>query len=344
MNILVTGNKGYIGTVLTKILLKKNHKVTGLDVGYYDGCQFSDPDLDIKQIKKDIREVSEEDLKGIDVIMHLAGLSNDHISIFKPEITYDINFKATVRLAKLAKGLGIKKFIFASSCSVYGISGDEPVQEDSPLNPITPYAISKIKAEEALSKIANKDFSPVFLRPSTAYGVSPMLRCDLVVNNLTGWAYTTGKIKIMSDGTPWRPAIHVEDFSEGFLACLEAPIELIHNQAFNLGVNKENYQIKNIGNAIKKNMPHCEIEYTGEHGSDSRTYKVNFDKINTKLKDYFRPTWILEDGVKQLYEAFKYNNLTYEEFIGEKYIRLNRIKNLINKNKLDQNLFWVEEK
>jgi len=342
MRILLTGNNGYIGTILTEILLKKGYQVVGLDTNYYQGCQFCDSGFKIKEIKKDIRKIEKNDLKDIDAIFHLAALSNDPLGVFAPEVTDEINFKATVRLAKLAKEAGIKRFVFASSCSMYGIAGDEAVTEDSPLSPVTAYAVSKVNSERALSEMADDNFSPVFLRPGTAYGISPMLRCDLVVNNLTAWAYTTGKIKIMSDGTPWRPVIHVEDFGRGFIAALEAPTGLVHNQAFNLGQNKENYQIKDIANAVKEVIPGCEIEYTHEHGSDSRTYKVSFDKINNKLKDFFHPEWILKKGIIQLYNAFKSYGLTYEEFMEEKYIRLNQVNKLVKEKKLNKELFWTK--
>lgn len=338
---------------MTKMLLNKGYGVVGFDTGFYQGCtfggeddktnllSFDDTDLQVRQIKKDIRNISAADLENIDAIIHLAALSNDPLSVFMPELTSEINFKASLRLAELAKQKGIKRFVYASSCSMYGIAGEAPVSEDSPLAPVTAYAISKADSERELAKLADENFSPIYLRPGTAYGVSPMLRCDLVVNNLTGWAYTTGKIKIMSDGTPWRPIIHVEDFCRGFIACLEAPIELVHNQAFNLSQNSENYQIKDIADAVKEVVPGCEIEYTGEHGADSRTYRVSFDKISTVLKDYYKPTWNLKAGVKQLYEAFKEHGLTYEEFMGNKYIRLNQLKKLIDEKKINDTLFWI---
>lgn len=340
MNVLVTGNKGYIGMVLVGLLLEKDHKVRGLDTNYYRGCEFNDPKYEIEQISKDIREVLSDDLKNIDAIVHLAALSNDPLGELDPKLTDAINFQATARLAKLAKEKEIKRFIYASSCSMYGIAGLDPVTEDSPLDPITQYAASKTKSENALLKIADDKFSPIFLRPGTAYGISPRLRCDLVVNNLIGWAYTTGKIKIMSDGTPWRPVIHVEDFCRGIIACLEAPIDIVHNQAFNLGRNDENYQIKDIANLIKKTIPGCEIEYTKEHGPDSRTYKVNFDKIRNKLKGFFHPKWTLKEGIAQIHDAYKFHSLTYDEFTGNKYIRINQLKKLKEEKKLDENLFW----
>lgn len=343
MKILVTGNNGYIGNVLTKILLEKRYEVVGLDTDYYKECLLCQPGFEVRQLKKDTRKIEKSDLENIDAVVHLAALSNDPLGEFDPKLTEEINFHATIKLATLAKELGIKRFIYASSCSMYGIAGNEAVTEDSPFAPVTTYAISKVNSEKTLSEMADKVFSPVFLRPGTAYGVSPRLRLDLVVNNLTAWAYTTGKIKIMSDGTPWRPVIHIEDFCQGFIACLEAPTELIHNQAFNLGQNKENYQIRDLANIIKEIMPECEIEYTFEHGLDSRTYKVSFDKINQKLGNFFRPKWTVKEGVKQLLSAFKSYGLTSEEFTGNKYIRINHLKKLVVEKKLDENLFWKNE-
>lgn len=342
MRVLVTGNRGYIGAVLTELLLTKGYGVVGYDTDYYEDWEPIKSSKDIKQIKKDIRQVSENDLENIDAIVHLAALSNDPLGDLDPKLTDEINFRATVKLANLSKEVGIKRFIFASSCSMYGIAGTKTITEDAPLEPLTPYAVSKTNSEQALSKIADNNFSPVFLRPGTAYGPSPRLRCDLVVNNLTGWAYTTGKIKIMSDGTPWRPVIHIDDLCQAFIACLEAPIEIVQNEAFNLGQNEENYQIRDIANVIKEIIPGSEIEYTHQHGPDSRSYKVSFDKINSKLKDFFHPKWKLKQGVIQLYDTFKSHGLTYEEFTGNKYIRINRLKELIEKKKLNQDLFWVK--
>jgi nucleoside-diphosphate-sugar epimerase len=340
MNILITGNNGYIGSMLTKLLLEKGHGVTGLDTNYYRGCEFNSfhyPQL--RQINKDIRALTKKDLKNIDAVIHLAALSNDPLGELDVKLTYEINFEATVKLANLAKESGIRRFIYASTCSMYGIAGEEAVTEDSPLAPVTAYAISKVKSEEALSKMAGDNFSPVFLRASTAYGIAPMLRCDLVVNNLVGWAYTTGKIRIMSDGTPWRPAIHVEDLGLAYIACLECQIEIVHNQAFNVGQNKENYQIRDMAGVVKRVVPGCEVEYTYEHGSDSRTYRVSFDKISKELKG-FSPRWDVAKGVLQLYEAYKAHGLTLDEFTGNKYIRLNQLKGLIQNKTIDEKLFW----
>jgi nucleoside-diphosphate-sugar epimerase len=342
MNILVTGNRGYVGSVLTEMLLAKGYQVTGFDTDYYSGCDFNNFNFSIKQISKDIRIVDDNDLVGIDAVIHLAALSNDPLSLFVPKLTSDINFLSSLKLAELSKRNGIKRFILSSSCSMYGIAGEEAVSEDSKLAPATAYAVSKVKAEEEISKLADESFSPTFLRFSTAYGISPRLRCDLVVNNLTGWAYTTGKIRIMSDGSPWRPAIHVEDFSRAFLACLEAPTELIHNEAFNVGQNSENYRIRDIADIVKEIIPRCEIEYTNEHGLDTRTYRVNFDKISTVLKEFFKPKWTVRKGVEQLYEAFKAHGLTKEEFLGNKYTRLNQLKKLLEDKKINSDLFWIK--
>jgi len=341
MKVLVTGNNGYIGSMLTRLLLEKGYQVTGLDTNYYRGCDFSSYHYpQIKQIEKDIRTVSKEDLENVDAVIHLAALSNDPLGSFDPKLTDDVNHVSTVRLANLAREARIRRFIYASSCSMYGIAGEDAVTEDARLAPVTEYAVSKVKSEEALARMADADFSPVFLRASTAYGIAPMLRCDLVVNNLVGWACTTGKIRIMSDGTPWRPAIHVEDLGRAYIACLEAPIDMIHNQAFNVGQNKENYRIRDMADVVKSIIPGCEIEYTYEHGPDSRTYKVSFDKISTILKDFFSPEWDINKGVRQLYEAYKAHGLTYEEFTGNKYVRLNQVKNLVRQKRLDRNLFW----
>ncbi len=341
MNILVTGNNGYIGSMLTRLLIEKGYQVIGLDTNYYSGCHFDEYHFpQLNQIIKDIRDISKDDLDNVDAIVHLAGLSNDPLGAFDSKLTDEINFQATVKLAEIAKQSGIERFVYASSCSMYGIAGDEEVTEDSTLSPITAYAISKVKSEQALSKMADDYFSPVYLRPSTAYGIAPMFRCDIVLNNLVGWAYTTGKIRIMSDGTPWRPAVHVEDFSQAFIACLEAPKDLVHNEAFNLGRIDANYQIKEMASVVKKVVPGCEVEYTYEHGPDSRTYRVSFEKIATRLKGYFKPKWDIEHGTLELYKAYKAHGLTNEEFAGNKYIRLNQLKQLSEQGLLDSNLFW----
>ncbi|MFH0861106.1 MAG: SDR family oxidoreductase [Candidatus Altiarchaeota archaeon] len=341
MSILVTGNNGYIGKILTKLLVEKGYDVIGYDSGYYSDCELFHDGFEIRQITKDIRNVSKKDIAGINAICHLAALSNDPMGSLDPKLTDEINHKATVKLAKLAIKNGVERFIYSSSCSLYGISDQKALTEESPQNPITAYAKSKVDSETDLKKIATKDFSPVFLRNSTAYGLSPLMRFDLVLNNLCGWAYTTGKIKIMSDGTPWRPLVHIGDISKAFLSALEEPQELIHNQAFNVGQNKENYQIRDLANVIKKQLPSCEVEYTYEHGSDSRTYNVSFDKINKTLKT-FKPTWDIQKGTLELLDGFRKANLTFEDFQSRCYTRLKQLTFLRENGKLDENLYWVK--
>lgn len=340
MKILVTGNKGYIGSALCKRLLAEGFEVVGLDTGFYNNCNFLDIDYPLTQINKDIRRVVSSDLGGFDAIVHLAALSNDPIGEINPQLTRSINCSASINLAKIAKINKVKRFIFSSSCSIYGLSDKEFVDEQSNLNPLTEYAKSKIEAEKGISELADKDFSPVFLRNATVYGVSPMLRLDLVVNNLAGWAYTTGKIKIMSDGTPWRPIIHIEDICGAFIAALKAPRELIHNQVFNVGKDDGNYQVKDIAKMVKEIIPSCQIEYTGEHGADSRSYKVNFTKINMVLKDYFTPTYNIKNGIKELLKYFNENKLNQDEFHKSKYIRLKKIKELMDSRAINESLFW----
>lgn len=341
MKVLVTGNKGYIGTVLCKKLLDDGFEVIGLDAGFYDGCNFFKDGYAIKQISKDIRNITKDDLLGVDAVIHLAALSNDPMGALNPRLTSEINYLASVRLAKLAKECRVKRFVFSSSCSVYGVAGDEMIDEQGKLSPETEYAKSKVESESEIAKFADKFFSPVFLRNATVYGISPMLRVDLVVNNLAGWAFTSGKIKVMSDGSPWRPLIHIQDVCQAFITALKAPKELIHNQVFNVGDNSQNYRVRDIVNTIKKIMPESEIEYTGEYGSDTRTYRVDFSKFNRALNKYFKPAWDIEQGVKELFEAYKTNNLSRQEFESDKFIRLKRIKTILEEGKINKSFFWI---
>lgn len=341
--VLLTGHRGYVGVILTELLVENGYDVVGLDTNYYDGCAFVNVQSPVlKEIKKDIREISKDDLVGIDYVVHLAGLSNDPLGALNSELTNEINFSATINFAELAKSLGIKRFIYPSSCSVYGIAGEDFVDENSFTNPQTEYALSKLKSEKVLKTMADEKFCPVILRPGTAYGFSPFLRGDLVVNNLVGYAFLTKKIKIMSNGEPWRPLIHVKDFSRGFLACLQAPTDLVFNQVFNLGVTEENYKVKDIANLIKEIFPDCEIEYTGENSEDRRSFRVNFKKIKNVLADYFKPTCSLPMGIKELYEAYEKFDLKQEELLGSKYSHIKQIKLLIDNGKLSKDLFWVK--
>ncbi|MFA5034364.1 MAG: NAD(P)-dependent oxidoreductase [Candidatus Margulisiibacteriota bacterium] len=344
MKVLVTGNNGYIGNVMCPMLLEQGFEVVGLDSNYFDDCEFEKRKTKVRQIVKDIRQIEAADFQGIDAVIHLAGLSNDPIGELNPGITEVINLDASVQCAQLAKQAGVKRFVFASSCSVYGIAEEgKAIDETGALNPVTAYAKSKIGTEQGVAPLADDNFSPVFMRNATVYGASPLLRLDLVVNNLTAWGYTAKKIKIMSDGSPWRPLIHIQDFSRAFIAALKAPKELVHNQVFNVGQNSENYQVKDLADAVKKVIPGCSVEYTGEHGADTRTYKVDFTKINTVLKDYFKPTWNVLKGVEELYAAYQRNHLDLKAFEGEKFIRLKHLALLQKEGRLDKDFYWTKK-
>ncbi len=343
MNILVTGNKGYIGSVLTPMLIEKGYSVRGFDTNYYEGIEKNKADSEINQIFKDIRDVSKDDLKNIDAVIHLAALSNDPLGEFNPKLTYDINLNATIKFAKLARQAGIKRFIYVSSQSMYGISAvDYELDEDeSEKNPITAYAKTKWDAECELKKLGSDDFTVVCFRPSTVFGASPKLRCDIVFNNLVACAYTTGKIEVKSDGTPWRPVIHIRDVCNAFIAGLEAPKELVLNQSFNIGIKNGNYTIRDLAEAAQKVVKGSSLTFTGEHGSDSRTYKVSFKKILSVLKDYYKPKWDLISGGKDLVEFFKKINFTEEMFRGRYCNRLPQLKYLVKNNRINNNLFWI---
>ena len=302
MNILVTGDKGYIGSVLTKKLLEKGYNIKGIDIGFFEDCNLAKIENDYYNIKKDIRDISYEDLKEVDAIIHLAALSNDPLGEFEPMLTEDINYKATVRLAGMAKDLGVKRFIYASSQSMYGISSytEELDEDNSKKNPITAYAKTKWLAEIELKKISSKDFTVVCFRPSTVFGVSPRLRCDIVFNNFVACAYTTGKIEIKSDGTPWRPIIHIEDVCDAFIAGIEAPESLVSGKSYNIGVRNGNYTVKELADAASKSIKNSKVIYTGEHGKDSRSYKVSFNKIFNDLSDWFKPKMGSRNGWKRI--------------------------------------------
>jgi len=341
--IVITGHNGYIGSVLALLLIKKGYEVVGIDTEYYDSaCELFTPEFKrLRQIKKDVRRIDERDIAGTYAICHLAGLSNDPVGALNEELTYDINYRASLRLAKLSKRAGVEKFIFSSSCSMYGKNDDDVLTESAAFSPITAYAKSKVLSEKEIIPLNSKDFSVTFLRNSTAYGISPKLRTDLVVNNLVGWALTTGNIKIMSDGTPWRPLMHVEDISRAFLAVIEAPKEAVSGESFNVGVNSENYQVKDIALIVKQVMPGCEVVFSREHGDDSRSYKVNFDKISSHMP-HFKPQWDLKKGVEQICDYYKKFGMDQDRFNGRYFIRLKQVKYLLENNKLDQGLFWKE--
>jgi nucleoside-diphosphate-sugar epimerase len=339
MRVLVTGHNGYIGTVLVPMLQERGHEVVGLDTDYFRSCLFTGAVPEVEGIAKDIRDVEAPDVAGFDAIIHLAGLSNDPLGDYKPNLTVDINETAAVTLARLAKAAGVGRFLFASSCSNYGAGGAAFLDENAAFNPVTPYGVSKVKVEAALSQLADADFSPTYLRASTAYGVSPLLRFDLVINNLTAWAFTTGLVYLKSDGTPWRPVVHVEDIALSYVAALHAPRELVHDEAFNVGTTTENYQIRELAEIVRDVVPNCRIEFAPDAGPDTRCYRVDCNKIARVLHE-FKPQWTARRGVEELYDAYRKVGLTLDEFEGERYKRIAHVKKLVADGRLDDELRW----
>jgi nucleoside-diphosphate-sugar epimerase len=337
MKILVTGHHGYIGSVMVGVLTRAGHEVIGLDAFLYDGCTFGVEGCAVPFLTRDIRDVRAEDLHGFDAVIHLAALSNDPLGFLDESCTYDINHAGSVTLAQAAKAAGVPRFLFASSCSLYGAAGDSILDEQAAFNPITAYGTSKVLVEADVSKLADASFSPTFLRNATAYGVSPRLRADIVVNNLVGLACTTGEVLIQSDGSPWRPLVHVEDISRAFLAVLEAPRELIHNEAFNVGSSQENYQIRDIATMVEEVVPGCSVKYLEGGGPDPRCYRVNCDKISRHIPG-FKTQWTVRRGVEELYDSFVRHRLTPEMFAG--YVRLARIQQLLREGRLDATMRW----
>ena len=343
MRVLLTGNNGYIGSVLTNELLKRNYSILGFDVDYFHDTNLSTTNQNlVKHISKDIRRIKESDIEGVDFVIHLAGLANDPLGEFDPNLTEEINYVSTVNFAKLCKKKKVKRFIYASSQSMYGISDNqEELDEDnSKKNPITAYAKTKWKAEKEIKKLNDDDFSIVVFRPSTVFGVSPRLRCDIIYNNLIACAYTTGKIEILSDGSPWRPVIHVLDLCKAFIAGIEAPKDLVHGQAFNVGVENGNYTVKQLAEVAQSVVPGSKLIFLNEH-TDPRTYKVSFNKILTVLKNFYKPEWSLVRGGNELVSFFKNINFSEDIFRNEKVNRLKKLEKLIKEKKLNLSLEWI---
>ncbi len=339
MRVLITGHLGYIGTVLVPMAVKAGHEVVGFDSDIFERCTFAPGGkiIQVPEIRKDIRDVEIADLVGFDAVLHLAGLSNDPLGDLRPNATFDINHKATVRLAEIAKTAGVKRFVYASSCSNYGSAGNDFIDETGAFNPVTPYGESKIKSEIDLGKLADENFCPTYIRAATAYGVSPRIRFDLVLNNLVAWALTTGQIYMKSDGSPWRPIVHIEDISRAYLAALHAPEDKVFNEAFNVGITGQNYQISELAEIVADVVPNCKIAYAPDAGPDTRCYRVNCDKIRNALPE-FQPQWDARKGAEELYQAYLKIGLNLEEFEGPRYQRISHLKKLLDDGVLDGNL------
>ena len=342
MKILVTGTEGYLGCLLAPLLIEKGHEVVGVDTGYYKvGWLYNGTETSAKTLNKDIRHISLEDLQGVEAIVHMAELSNDPTGQLSPTITYDINHVGSVRLAKLAKQAGVRRFVYMSSCSVYGVATEGDVTEESPVNPQTAYAECKTMVERDVQPLASDDFSPTFMRNATAFGASPRMRFDIVLNNLAGLAWTTKEIKMISDGTPWRPLVHALDISKAIICALEAPRDIVHNQIFNVGDTANNYRVKEIAEFVADAFPGCKLSF-GDNASDNRSYRVSFEKINTVLPG-FKCDWDARSGAKQLAEIFNQIDMTEEIFFSRGFTRLKQLEYLIRTQQIDKDFFWAKK-
>ncbi len=342
MKILVTGTEGYLGCLLAPLLIERGHEVIGVDTGYYKvGWLYNGTETSAKTLNKDIRHISLEDLQGVEAIVHMAELSNDPTGQLSPTITYDINHVGSVRLAKLAKQAGIRRFIYMSSCSVYGVATEGDVTEESPVNPQTAYAECKTFVERDVQPLASDDFSPTFMRNATAFGASPRMRFDIVLNNLAGLAWTTKEIKMISDGTPWRPLVHALDISKAIICALEAPRDIVHNQIFNVGDTANNYRVKEIAEFVAEAFPGCKLSF-GDNASDNRSYRVSFEKINTVLPG-FKCDWDARSGAKQLFDVFNQIDMTEEIFFSRGFTRLKQLEYLIRTQQIDKDFFWAKK-
>jgi len=337
VRVLVSGHDGYIGTALVPLFQAAGHEVVGCDSFLFHQSRFGPEAADVPAVAKDIRDVTPDDLAGFDAVVHLAGISNDPLGDLNADVTYDINWRGTMDVARSAKAAGVPRFLFSSSCSLYGAAGDPPLDENATFNPVTPYGESKLYAERGLRELADDDFSPTYLRNATAFGVSPRLRGDLVVNNLTGLAFTTGKVLMKSDGMPWRPLVHIEDIARAFLAVAEAPRDLVHDVPFNVGSTAENYRVRQVAEMVAEVVPGSEVAFSDTASADLRNYRVDCDKLRRTLPA-FQPRWTVRKGVEELYSAYLEHGLTYEQLTGPGLIRLARIRELLAHGRLDDGL------
>jgi nucleoside-diphosphate-sugar epimerase len=339
---MVTGHQGYIGAVLCPLLRDHGHSVVGFDTAYFDGCDFLGAPMQVPTIHRDLRDLRPRDLEGVDAVIHLAALSNDPVGQFDPLLTDAINHRAAVRLAEMARAAGAQRFLFASSCSLYGAgAGEAGLDETAPFRPLSAYARSKVDAERGIAALAADSFSPVFLRNATAYGMSPRLRLDLVLSNMVGWAVTTGQVRILSDGSPWRPLVHIRDIAGALLAALAAPRGAIHNQAFNVGRNSDNYRVSDIAEIVRAAVPGSTVTYAGSGEPDGRSYRVDFTKANQALPG-FKPQWTVEAGAREAYDAFCRAGLDRALFESRRYIRFKQLTYMLDNGRLAADLRWAK--
>lgn len=339
MKVLITGTEGYLGCLLAPLLLERGYEIIAVDTGFYKaGWLYNGTQQTAHTLNKDIRQLTIEDFHGVEAVVHMAELSNDPTGALAPNITYDINHKGSLHVASLAKAAGVRRFVYMSSCSVYGIATEGDVTEESDVNPQTAYAICKTLVERDVRQMADDDFSPTFMRNATAFGASPRMRFDIVLNNLTGLAWTTQEIKMLSDGTPWRPLVHALDICKAIACTLEAPRDIVHNQVFNVGDTANNYRVREIAEIVAKVFPRCELSF-GSSGSDNRSYRVSFEKINTQLPG-FKCEWDARRGSQQLYNVFKQIDMTSEMFEFRGFTRLKQLEYLLGTQQIDRDFFW----